>query len=42
MRASLSLIVVVLSLAAVPLAADARSDAKKHVEFGVTVAQQIA
>ena len=28
------------SLAAVPLAADARSDAKKHVEFGVTVAQK--
>ena len=40
MRASFSLIVVLLALATVPLAADARSDAKKHVEFGVTVAQK--
>jgi type IV pilus assembly protein PilF len=40
MRASLSVIVVLLALAAVPLAADARSDAKKHVEFGVAVAQK--
>ena len=40
MRASVSLIIVFLALAAVPLAADARSDAKKHVEFGVTVAQK--
>ena len=40
MRASLSLIVALLTLAAAPLAADARSDAKKHVEFGVQVAQR--
>ena len=40
MRASLSLVVALLTLAAAPLAADARSDAKKHVEFGVTVAQR--
>jgi type IV pilus assembly protein PilF len=40
MRASLSLIVVLLALTAAPLAADARSDAKKHVEFGVAVAQK--
>jgi len=40
MRASVSLIVVILALAAAPLAADARSDAKKHVEFGVSVAQK--
>lgn len=40
MRASLSLIVALLMLAAAPLAADARSDAKKHVEFGVQVAQR--
>ena len=40
MRASLCLIVALLTLAAAPLAADARADAKKHVEFGVTVAQR--
>jgi type IV pilus assembly protein PilF len=40
MRASASLIVVLLALAAAPLAADQRSDAKKHVEFGVMVAQK--
>ena len=40
MRASLSLVVVLLTLGALPLAADTRSDAKKHVEFGVTVAQK--
>ena len=40
MRASLSMLVLFLALAAAPLAADARSDAKKHVEFGVTVAQK--
>ena len=31
---------LLLTLAAVPLAADARDDAKKHVEFGITVAQR--
>jgi Flp pilus assembly protein TadD len=30
----------VLSAAAAPLAADARADAKKQVEFGITVAQR--
>jgi len=40
MRASLCLIVALLTLVAAPLAADARGDAKKHVEFGVTVAQR--
>jgi type IV pilus assembly protein PilF len=40
MRRSIAFIVVLLTLAAVPLAADARSDAKKHVEFGVLVAQK--
>ena len=40
MRASLSFVVLLLALAAAPLAADARSDAKKHVEFGVQVAQK--
>ena len=29
-----------LTLAAAPLAADARDDAKKHVEFGISVAQR--
>ena len=40
MRAITSLIVVLLALAAAPLAADQRGDAKKHVEFGVVVAQK--
>jgi type IV pilus assembly protein PilF len=40
MRASVSLIVLLMALAAAPLAADARGDAKKHVEFGVMVAQK--
>jgi type IV pilus assembly protein PilF len=40
MRACLSLFVLFLGLAAAPLAAVARSDANKHVEFGVTVAQK--
>ena len=40
MRACVSLVVVLLALAAAPLAADQRSDAKKHVEFGVLVAQK--
>lgn len=35
-----ALTVAVFALAAAPLAADARSDAKKQVEFGITVAQR--
>ena len=31
---------LLLSAAAMPLAADARADAKKQVEFGITVAQR--
>ena len=40
MRASVAFIALLMALAASPLAADARSDAKKHVEFGVVVAQK--
>jgi Flp pilus assembly protein TadD len=36
-RALLGALIVIL--AAAPLSADARSDAKKHVEFGIDVAQ---
>ena len=35
-----ALIIAVLALAAAPLAADARDDAKKQVEFGISVAQR--
>ncbi len=35
-----ALIFAVLALAAAPLAADARDDAKKQVEFGISVAQR--
>ncbi len=35
-----SLIVFLLTLAIAPLAADARSDAKKQVEFGIAVSQR--
>ena len=35
-----ALMVAVLALAAAPLAADARDDAKKQVEFGISVAQR--
>jgi Flp pilus assembly protein TadD len=31
---------LLLALSSVPLAADARGDAKKHVEFGIRVAQR--
>ena len=34
------LVALFLAAAAVPAAADARSDAKKHVEFGISVAQR--
>jgi Tfp pilus assembly protein PilF len=41
MRAvSASLLVLLLALGAAPLAADARSDARKQVEFGIAVAQK--
>jgi len=35
-----ALLIAVLALAAAPLAADARDDAKKQVEFGISVAQR--
>lgn len=35
-----ALMLAVLALAAAPLAADARDDAKKQVEFGISVAQR--
>ena len=34
------MVAVLLALAAAPLAADARDDAKKQVEFGISVAQR--
>ena len=40
MRIRLLTAFFLLSAAAVPLAADARSDAKKQVEFGIAVAQR--
>lgn len=40
MRTRAILAALFLTLAAVPLAADARDDAKKHVEFGIKVAQR--
>jgi Flp pilus assembly protein TadD len=40
MRIRLLTAVFLLSAAAAPLAADARSDAKKQVEFGIAVAQR--
>src|SRR5215813_13017837 len=38
--AAVPLVLLLLTLVAVPLQADARSDAKKQVEFGITVAQR--
>ena len=38
--AALPLVLFLLTLVSVPLQADARSDAKKQVEFGVSVAQR--
>ena len=38
--AALPLVLFLLTLVSVPLQADARSDAKKQVEFGITVAQR--
>jgi len=38
--AAIPLVLFLLTLVSVPLQADARSDAKKHVEFGISVAQR--
>ena len=38
--AALPLVLFLLTLVSVPLQADARSDAKKQVEFGISVAQR--
>ncbi len=40
MRTVSLLVVTLFALGAVPLAADARSDAKKQMEFGIEVAQR--
>ncbi len=40
MRVLSLLVVTLLSLSAAPLAADARTDAKKQIEFGISVAQR--
>jgi Flp pilus assembly protein TadD len=40
MRSSALLALLLFMITAAPLAADARSDAKKQVEFGITVAQK--
>ena len=40
MRLHFVLLALLLATAAVPLAADAREDAKKQVEFGISVAQR--
>ena len=40
MRVRVLTILLLLGAVATPLAADARSDAKKQVEFGITVAQR--
>ncbi|HXD19261.1 MAG TPA: tetratricopeptide repeat protein [Vicinamibacterales bacterium] len=40
MRTRVLTILLLFGAAATPLAADARSDAKKQVEFGITVAQR--
>jgi Flp pilus assembly protein TadD len=40
MRSFAVLALLLLTMAAAPLAADARSDAKKQVDFGITVAQK--
>jgi Flp pilus assembly protein TadD len=40
MRVSSVLLVIILALSAAPLAADARADAKKQIEFGISVAQR--
>jgi Tfp pilus assembly protein PilF len=40
MRTAASIVALLVAFAVVPLAADARSDAKKQVEFGIDVAQR--
>src|SRR5689334_21445466 len=40
MRVLSLLVVTLFSLGAAPLAADARTDAKKQIEFGISVAQR--
>ena len=40
MRVLSLLVVTLLALSAAPLAADARMDAKKQIEFGISVAQR--
>jgi Flp pilus assembly protein TadD len=40
MRIGIPIVLLLFSLLAVPLAADARADAKKQVEFGIAVAQR--
>jgi Tfp pilus assembly protein PilF len=40
MRVLSVLVVTLLALSAAPLAADARTDAKKQIEFGISVAQR--
>ena len=40
MRSAVPLVTLLLALVAAPLAADARSDAKQQVEFGVIAAQR--
>ena len=40
MRLSSVLVVLLLTVSAAPLAAQARDDAKRQVEFGITVAQR--
>jgi Flp pilus assembly protein TadD len=40
MRVPSLLLVIIFALSAAPLAADARSDAKKQIEFGISVAQR--
>ena len=40
MRTRILTVMLLLGAAAAPLAADARSDAKKQVEFGIAVAQR--
>ena len=40
MRVASLLIVALLALSAAPLAADVRTDAKKQIEFGISVAQR--
>jgi Flp pilus assembly protein TadD len=40
MRLKLALVAILLGATVAPMAADARSDAKKQVEFGISVAQR--